>query len=103
MPAGDFVHRLRSWKSKWADNYPHGQPYEVPSPEPEEADQHWGGNRGFDFQLPPFICSRYVDQRPETNIYYPDLFLTQALTVYYAGMVSLAHHTTDDPSLDPNA
>jgi hypothetical protein len=82
----DVVSRLQVWKRDWADTYSGGQAYHV-LPPPLAASNTWEtyGTKGF--RLPPFVSTR---TGPMPNIYYPDIFLAQALTIYYAAMILIS-------------
>jgi hypothetical protein len=82
----DLISRLQTWKRDWADAYSGGQPYHI-LPPPLAASNTWEtyGTRGY--HLPPFVSTR---TGPMSNIYYPDIFLAQALTIYYAAMISIS-------------
>lgn len=86
----DVEHRLRNWKVTWADSYIHGQPFEVPRSEPDGLLHQWWTRSGPDFQLPPFICSKGPNRAAASDIYYPDIFLAQALNVYHASLLQIA-------------
>ncbi|KAL2009677.1 hypothetical protein VTN00DRAFT_5484 [Thermoascus crustaceus] len=89
-PTEELIQQLRAWKRDWADTYPGGQPYEVPVP-PEAAGitNSWTGRR-IGFQLPPFIRTQGRCTGPMPNIYYPDLILAQALSIYHAALIQLS-------------
>lgn len=98
-PTEELIQRLRAWKRDWADTYPGGQPYEVPVPPETEAAEpttnSWTSKR-IGFQLPPFFSSFRTKHGtssnpiPMTNIYYPDLILAQALSIYHAALIQLS-------------
>lgn len=83
-----FVARLQQWKAQWVDAYPYGQPYEIPQSD-ERLDRGWGETSWGSFCLPPFICSRGPNPGPASNIYYPDIFLSRAMGIYYATVISI--------------
>jgi hypothetical protein len=82
----DLISRLQTWKRDWADAYSGGQPYTI-LPPPLAASNTWETYGTGGYHLPPFVSTR---TGPMSNIYYPDVFLAQALTIYYAAMILIS-------------
>jgi hypothetical protein len=77
VAVGELEARLRRWKRGWADCYPAGQPYEVPS-------------QGADFPVFRYLDTDVPAVITPPTLIYPDPQLARTLCMYYATMLLLS-------------
>jgi hypothetical protein len=80
-------HCLQQWKREWADTYPFGQPYEVPTRNEDSTAFVISCN-----QLPTFRCRDLTTMRivTPTMMAYPDPRMALAQCMYYASLLMLS-------------